>query len=54
VRLAVTMLGLDLLTVEITTDAESDEPGDCITTPVGFTVSAGDQRWQAAPGGGEL
>ena len=44
-RLAVTLLGLDLLTVEITTD-DDDEPGDSVTTALGFTLPASDTEWQ--------
>ena len=44
-----TLLGLDLLTLEITTEAaQTDEPGDCVTNPVGFVANAGDQRWKLA------
>ena len=41
-RLAVTFLGLDLFSVELSTDATSpaadeyESPGDCTTYPVGF------------------
>jgi hypothetical protein len=50
VRLAITVLGLDLFAIDITTDAPSpapDGPGDCTTMPLGFTASPGDQRWEA-------
>lgn len=33
-RIALTFLGLDLLTLEVTTDAEGDDPGDSMTSPV--------------------
>jgi hypothetical protein len=46
VRLAVTLLGLDLLTIEITTDHDAGEPGDSMSIGVGFTASTGDQAWQ--------
>lgn len=45
-RLSVTLLGLDLLSIEVTTDQSDDGPGDCTTMPVGFTASHGDQRWE--------
>lgn len=37
-RLAITLLGLDLLTVELdTSDGDNgSDPGDCTTYPVGF------------------
>lgn len=47
-RLAITVLGRDLLTLEITTtttEQQADGPGDCTSYPVGFTASPGDQRW---------
>lgn len=55
-RLAVTLLGLDLLTVELNTgDADNGvDPGDCTSSPVGFAPSYGDQRWEVGAGGGEL
>lgn len=43
-RLALTVLGLDLFTVELTTDADADQeydsPGDCTTYPIstGLTI----------------
>jgi hypothetical protein len=37
VRIAVTLLGLDLFTIEASTDAECEEPGDAMSYPVGFT-----------------
>lgn len=55
-RLSVTLLGLDLFTLDFTT-GEADngtDPGDCTTYPVGFTLQAGDQRWEQGAGGGEL
>ena len=55
-RLAVTFLGLDLLSIDIST-GETDngiDPGDCTSYPVGFTLQAGDQRWEQGAGGGEL
>ncbi len=41
-QLAITFLGLDLLTVNLTTDSPSPEPDeteayDCLSTPIGFT-----------------
>lgn len=46
-RVAVTILGLDLLTLEITTTTteQQADAGDCTSYPVGFTASPGDQRW---------
>lgn len=40
-RLALTFLGLDLFTLEVTTDSDNgSDPGDCTSTAVavGFTV----------------
>ena len=39
-RLALTLLGLDLFSLEITTDPQDQSPGDCTTYPVsvGFTL----------------
>ena len=50
-RLAITILGLDALTIEISThDSDNGtDPGDCTTMPLGFAPSPGDQRWQAGP-----
>lgn len=47
-RLAVTLLGLDLLTIDLTTgDGDNgSDPGDCTSFPIGFTASPGDQRWE--------
>jgi hypothetical protein len=46
-NLTIRFLGLDLLSVDLTTDApEEEEFGDCLTTPLGFTASPGDQRWE--------
>lgn len=48
-RLAITFLGLDLLSIDVTTDTDTDngtDPGDCTTYPIGFTPSPGDQRWE--------
>ena len=52
-RLTVRVLGLDLFDVEISTDdAESSSPdadlsgGTTYSTPIGFTPSPGDQRWE--------
>lgn len=54
-RLSITFLGLDLLSIDVTTDGDNGtDPGDCTSYPVGFTLSAGDQRWESGPGGGEL
>lgn len=39
-------LGIDVLTIELSTDPDNGtDPGDCTTTPLGFTPSHGDQRW---------
>jgi hypothetical protein len=53
VRLSIRVLGLDLLDVELSTDdaAEGDAEADLsggttYSTPVGFTPSPGDQRWE--------
>ena len=49
-RLNITLLGLDLLSVELTTDSDGDngtDPGDCTTYPIGFTANAGDQAWES-------
>lgn len=57
VRVAVTFLGLDLLSIDVTTTADDDngtDPGDCTTYLLGFVPQAGDQRWESGPGGGEL
>lgn len=56
-RLSITLLGLDLLSIDVSTDGSSDngtDPGDCTSYPVGFAPQAGDQRWESGPGGGEL
>jgi hypothetical protein len=47
-RLAITLFGLDLLTVDIASaDGDnSTDPGDCTSFPVGFTATPGDQRWE--------
>lgn len=45
-RLALTVLGIDLLTIEISTDQDNGtDAGDCTSQPLGFTPSPGDQRW---------
>jgi hypothetical protein len=53
VRLTLRFLGLDLLDIEVTTDSPSPEPdprdlsgGTTSSTPMGFTPSYGDQRWE--------
>lgn len=28
-------------------DEDDTDPGDCTSTPIGFTPSPGDQRWEA-------
>lgn len=44
-RLAITLLGLDLFTIELETaaaecyEAVDDSPGDCTTYPIGFTAA---------------
>lgn len=38
-RLAITFMGLDLLTLDLSTETCYDEPGDCTTYPIGFTAS---------------
>lgn len=50
-RLAMTLLGLDLLTVEISTDDGDNgtDPGDCTSTQVGFAPTPGAQRWEQGP-----
>lgn len=48
-RLSITLLGLDLFTLEIATDNNPDngaDPGDCTSMVVGFAPSPGDQRWE--------
>lgn len=46
-RLSVRMLGLEVLTIEASTDDDQPNgPGDCTTTPIGFAPSPGDQRWE--------
>lgn len=45
-RLAIRLLGLDLLTVEVSTDEADEQAGECTTYPVGFAPSPGDQRWE--------
>jgi hypothetical protein len=56
VRLSIRLFGLDLLDVEVSTDSPSPEPeddtardlsgGTAYSTPIGFTPSPGDQRWE--------
>lgn len=54
-RLSITFLGLDLLSIDVATDSDNGtDPGDCTSYPVGFAPQAGDQRWESGPGGGEL
>lgn len=54
-RFAVRVLGLELLTIEASTeDAEITEGeelagGTTSAYPIGFTASAGDQRWEKGP-----
>lgn len=49
-RLAIRLLGLDLLTIELDTETGGDSgAGDATATPLGFTGFATDTRWQ--PGG---
>lgn len=41
-RLSITLLGLDLFTVELETTAAEvydESPGDCTTYPIGFTAA---------------
>lgn len=42
-RLAITLLGLDLLTIELDTETTApsydDEPGDYLSTPIGFVAT---------------
>ena len=61
-RLVIRVLGLTLIDVEASTEdvlTEAEEgaelAGGCLSTNViGFTPSAGDQRWETGAGGGEL
>lgn len=49
-RITLRVLGLEMLDLSITTDDQGqdiDEPGDCLSSPVGFTLDPGDQRWQS-------
>lgn len=49
-RLTVRMLGLELLSIEASTEdtaQETDEPGDAMSTPVGFTRNETGCEWQA-------
>lgn len=50
-RLVIRAFRLDLLDVELTTTEpdDNDGPGDYTSTPVGFTHSPPDQRWQETP-----
>ena len=51
-RLTIRFLGLDLLTIEASTDDDQDngtDRGDCTTQPIGFAPSPGDQRWESGP-----
>lgn len=46
-RLTIRILGLEILQLEATTDDDNGtDPGDCTTTPIGFTPTPGDQRWE--------
>jgi hypothetical protein len=51
-RLAIRVLGLELVSVEASTDPEpealEDEDGayDVVSTPIGFAPTPGDQRWE--------
>lgn len=59
-RLTVRLLGLELLSVEASTEDEVAEEGAELaggTTsayPLGFTLSPGDQRWEHGAGAGEV
>ena len=45
-NLTVRVLGLELLSVDISTEQQQDgSPGDCTAQPISFTSSPGDQRW---------
>jgi hypothetical protein len=48
-RLTITVLGVEFLDINLAPDEQSDGPGDCTTTPIGFAASPGDQRWESAP-----
>jgi hypothetical protein len=47
-RLAITFLGMDLLSVDVSTSDGNNGTGagDCTSIPLGFTASHGDQRWE--------
>lgn len=51
-RLTVWLFGAEVVAVDIGAGDHDrdhdrdDSPGDCTTTPVGFTPGSGDQRWQ--------
>lgn len=57
-NLTVRVLGLDLFTLEVSTDeaAEGGElaGGTTVAYPLGFSASPGDQRWESGAGGWEL
>ena len=46
VQLTVRLFGLEFLHIELADPEQTDEPGDCTTSPVGFVPSWGDQRWE--------
>lgn len=51
-NLTITFLGLELLTLHVSTDdtQDHDEPGDCTSQPLGFAGYVGDQRFPSSPG----
>ena len=60
-RFSIRVLGLELLTIEASTDdgapavdGEELAGGTTSAYPIGFCASPGDQRWESGAGGGEL
>lgn len=50
-NLTIRFLGLELLSIEATTDTPDEyDIGDCTTTPIGFNGYVTDQRYESAPG----
>ena len=47
-RICVRVLGLELLAIEASTDSDeqTDEPGDCTTTAIGFVRNDAGHEWQ--------
>jgi len=58
-RVTLRILGLALIDLEASTEDtpiadDWTDSGTTTATPIGFSPSPGDQRWEAGPGGGEV